>query len=90
MAAGQPVPGLVLDLDATIVICHSEKESATSTWKNSFGCRSCEGVSSGWLTCGCVVHGVTRLGSYALRSLIVNPERSQEELGANLCDSWYP
>ncbi len=29
MAAAQPVPGLVLDLDASIVICHSEKQSAT-------------------------------------------------------------
>src|SRR5256884_308594 len=36
-AAGQPVPGLVLDLDATIVICHSEKESATPTYKKTFG-----------------------------------------------------
>jgi hypothetical protein len=35
--AGQPVAGLVLDLDATIVICHSEKESATRTWKKTFG-----------------------------------------------------
>jgi len=36
-AAGLPVPGLVLDLDASIVICHSDKESATPTWKHSFG-----------------------------------------------------
>jgi hypothetical protein len=36
-AAGQPIPGLVLDLDASIVICHSEKESATRTWKKTFG-----------------------------------------------------
>ncbi|GAA0739768.1 IS1380 family transposase [Dactylosporangium roseum] len=36
-AAGQPVPGLVLDIDASIVICHSEKEAATPTWKKSFG-----------------------------------------------------
>jgi hypothetical protein len=36
-AAGQPVPGLVLDLDASIVLCHSEKESATPTWKKTFG-----------------------------------------------------
>jgi hypothetical protein len=35
--AGQAVPGLVLDVDATIVICHSEKESATRTWKKTFG-----------------------------------------------------
>jgi hypothetical protein len=35
-AAGRPVPGLVLDLDASIVICHSEKESATRTW-TTFG-----------------------------------------------------
>jgi Transposase DDE domain group 1 len=37
MAAGLPVPGLVLDLDASIVICHSEKENATRTWKKTFG-----------------------------------------------------
>jgi hypothetical protein len=35
--AGQTVPGLVLDIDASIVICHSEKESATRTWKKTFG-----------------------------------------------------
>jgi hypothetical protein len=35
--AGQAVPGLVLDVDATIVVCHSEKESATRTWKKTFG-----------------------------------------------------
>jgi Transposase DDE domain group 1 len=29
--------GLVLDMDASIVICHSDKESATPTWKHSFG-----------------------------------------------------
>ena len=29
--AGRPVPGLVLDVDASIVICHSEKESANRT-----------------------------------------------------------
>jgi Transposase DDE domain group 1 len=37
MAAGLPVPGLVLDLDASIVICHSDKENATRTWKKTFG-----------------------------------------------------
>jgi hypothetical protein len=37
IAAGREVPGLVLDLDATLVICHSEKESATRTWKKTFG-----------------------------------------------------
>jgi hypothetical protein len=31
-AAGRRVDGLVLDVDATIVVCHSEKESATPTW----------------------------------------------------------
>lgn len=34
---GRPVDGLVLDIDATIVICHSEKEAATRTWKKTFG-----------------------------------------------------
>jgi hypothetical protein len=32
MAGGQSISGLVLDLDASVVICHSEKESATRTW----------------------------------------------------------
>jgi hypothetical protein len=36
-AAGLPVPGLTLDVDASIVLCHSEKESATRTWKKTFG-----------------------------------------------------
>ena len=36
-AAGQPVPGLVFDLDASIVICHSDKEQASKTWKKTFG-----------------------------------------------------
>jgi hypothetical protein len=36
-AAGQSIPGLVLDLDASIVICHSDKQSATRTWKKTFG-----------------------------------------------------
>ncbi|WP_397540895.1 transposase [Salinispora mooreana] len=37
MVAGRQVEGLILDIDATIVICHSEKESATRTWKKTFG-----------------------------------------------------
>jgi hypothetical protein len=36
-AAGAPIPGLVLDMDASIVVCHSEKESAAPTWKHTFG-----------------------------------------------------
>ena len=36
-AAGRPVPGLVLDLDASIVVASSEKEQATPTWKKTFG-----------------------------------------------------
>jgi len=28
---------LVIDLDATVVVCHSEKESATPTLEMSFG-----------------------------------------------------
>ncbi|WP_433134500.1 IS1380 family transposase [Micromonospora sp. CA-240977] len=35
--AGRQVDGLVLDVDASIVICHSEKEAATRTWKKTFG-----------------------------------------------------
>jgi len=40
-AAGQPIPALALDLDASIVLCHSEKESATPTWKKTFGYNPC-------------------------------------------------
>ena len=36
-AAGQTVPGLVIDIDASIVLCHSEKEKAAPTWKSTFG-----------------------------------------------------
>ncbi len=36
-AAGRPIPGLTLDLDASIVICHSEKQAATPTYKKTFG-----------------------------------------------------
>jgi hypothetical protein len=36
-AAGVDLPGLVVDVDATIVVCHSEKESAAATFKSSFG-----------------------------------------------------
>jgi hypothetical protein len=34
---GYRIPGLVLDIDATIVICHSDKESAAKTWKKTYG-----------------------------------------------------
>jgi hypothetical protein len=36
-AAGVAIDGLVLDVDASIVVCHSEKESAAATWKRTFG-----------------------------------------------------
>jgi hypothetical protein len=36
-AAGRELPGLVIDLDASIVVCHSEKEHAAPTFKKSFG-----------------------------------------------------
>ncbi|MFJ7905356.1 IS1380 family transposase [Streptomyces sp. NPDC096198] len=36
-AGGRELPGLVLDLDATLVACHSEKEQAAPTYKGGFG-----------------------------------------------------
>jgi len=36
-AGGWTVPGLVIDIDASIVVAHSEKEQATPTWKKTFG-----------------------------------------------------
>ena len=36
-AAGREIEGLVLDVDSSLVVCHSEKESAAATWKGSFG-----------------------------------------------------
>ena len=35
--AGTVVPGLVIDLDATLVTCHSEKQGAAPTFKHGFG-----------------------------------------------------
>jgi hypothetical protein len=34
---GFTIPGLVLDMDATLVICHSDKECASKTWKRTYG-----------------------------------------------------
>jgi len=34
-AAGLVVPGIVLDLDASIVVCHSDKQNASATWKHT-------------------------------------------------------
>jgi hypothetical protein len=36
-ATGRILPGLVIDLDASIVVCHSEKELAAPTFKKTFG-----------------------------------------------------
>ena len=36
-AAGRELPGLVIDLDASVVVCHSEKELAAPTFKKTFG-----------------------------------------------------
>lgn len=36
-AGGRDLPGLVLDLDATLITCHSEKEQAAATYKRRFG-----------------------------------------------------
>jgi hypothetical protein len=35
--AGREVPGLVIDVDATLVSCHSEKTGAAATFKHGFG-----------------------------------------------------
>jgi thioesterase domain-containing protein len=37
-SCGRELPGLVLDLYATLVTCHSEKEQAAPTYKGGFGC----------------------------------------------------
>jgi hypothetical protein len=36
-AGGRDLAGLVLDIDATLVTCHSEKEHAAATYKRGFG-----------------------------------------------------
>ena len=36
-AAGRVIPGQVLDINASIVICHSEKQNATGAWKKTLG-----------------------------------------------------
>jgi hypothetical protein len=35
--AGREVPGLVIDVDATLVTCHSEKQHSAATFKHGFG-----------------------------------------------------
>jgi hypothetical protein len=35
--AGTVVPGLVIDLDATLVTCHSEKQGCAATFKHGYG-----------------------------------------------------
>lgn len=37
IAGGQELPGLVLDIDATLITCHSEKDQAAPTYKGGFG-----------------------------------------------------
>lgn len=37
VVGGFAIPGFVLDIDATIVVCHSDKESAARTWKKTYG-----------------------------------------------------
>jgi hypothetical protein len=36
-AGGRKLAGLVLDIDATLITCHSEKEQAAPTYKRGFG-----------------------------------------------------
>jgi hypothetical protein len=36
-AGGRQLSGLVIDLDATIVVCHSDKEQTAPTFKHTFG-----------------------------------------------------
>ncbi|MEU8624313.1 transposase [Streptomyces sp. NPDC048669] len=36
-AGGQELPGLVLDIDTTLITCHAEKEAAAPTCKGGFG-----------------------------------------------------
>lgn len=36
-AGGRALPGLVLDIDATLITCHSEKDQAAPTYKGGFG-----------------------------------------------------
>jgi hypothetical protein len=36
-ACGRELPGLVIDLDATRVVCHSDKEQTVPTFKHTFG-----------------------------------------------------
>ncbi|WUX66636.1 IS1380 family transposase [Streptomyces sp. NBC_01429] len=36
-AGGRELPGLVLDIDATLITCHSDKDQAAPTYKGGFG-----------------------------------------------------
>lgn len=39
--AGRGVPGLVIDVDATLVTCHSAKQGAAATFEHGFGYIRC-------------------------------------------------
>jgi hypothetical protein len=47
IAAGQPVPGLVLDMDASIVICHSERKRRPRLGRSPSATTRC---SASWTT----------------------------------------
>jgi hypothetical protein len=37
VVGGFTIAGFVLDIDATLVVCHSDKECASKTWKRTYG-----------------------------------------------------
>jgi hypothetical protein len=37
VCGGRPQPGLVIDIDATLVTCHSEKQGSAATYKSGWG-----------------------------------------------------
>lgn len=51
-AGARDLPGLVLDIDATLVICHSGTEQAAQTCKRGFGYRPCRSRATPACRCG--------------------------------------
>ncbi len=40
-AGGREMPGLILDIDATLIACHSDKDQAAPTYRGGFGFHPC-------------------------------------------------
>jgi Transposase DDE domain group 1 len=82
-AGGRDWPGLVLDVDATLIDCHSDKQLAAPNFKGGFGFHPRGSISNGSRNV-CVHYRRRRRGSCA-RCLPTTPR-----LWSGTCRTWWP